>query len=44
MWCCVVQVTQKLEVYGTGESNYFYQLDRFISDIRVLDDKHADKQ
>lgn len=41
---CVLQVTQKLEVYGSGESNYYYQLDRFISDLKVLDDKHADKQ
>jgi len=40
----VVQVHQKLEVYGSGESNYYYQLDRFISDLKVLEDKHAPKE
>uniref|UniRef100_A0A383VUP1 D-xylose 1-dehydrogenase (NADP(+), D-xylono-1,5-lactone-forming) n=2 Tax=Tetradesmus obliquus TaxID=3088 RepID=A0A383VUP1_TETOB len=33
-----------IEVYGSGESNYYYQLTRFISDLRVLEDKQAPKE
>eukprot|EP00878_Enallax_costatus_P016954 GHUV01017797.1.p1 GENE.GHUV01017797.1~~GHUV01017797.1.p1 ORF type:complete len:137 (+),score=39.32 GHUV01017797.1:588-998(+) len=35
---------QKLAIYGSGESNYYYQLQRFISDLQVLEDKHASRQ
>eukprot|EP00775_Hariotina_reticulata_P008090 gene8090-8283_t len=35
---------QKLAVYGSGESNYYYQLQRFITDLKVLDDGAASKQ
>lgn len=42
--CGVLQVRQQMEVYGSGESNYYYQLDRFISDLKVLEDKHASKE
>lgn len=35
---------QQLAVYGSGESNYYYQLQRFITDLKVLDDKQASKQ
>lgn len=38
------EVKQTLEVYGSGESNYYYQLDRFISDLKVLEDKAASKE
>eukprot|EP00879_Flechtneria_rotunda_P025377 GHRR01026964.1.p1 GENE.GHRR01026964.1~~GHRR01026964.1.p1 ORF type:complete len:383 (+),score=104.82 GHRR01026964.1:302-1450(+) len=35
---------QQIRVYGNGESNYYYQLTRFISDLKVLEDKKAPKQ
>lgn len=35
---------QKLAVYGSNESNYYYQLQRFITDLKVLEDKQASKQ
>jgi hypothetical protein len=36
------QVTrQHLNVYGSQESNYYYQLDRFVKDLQVLTDKNA---
>jgi predicted dehydrogenase len=35
---------QKLAVYGSNESNYYYQLRRFITDLQVLEDKQASKQ
>lgn len=38
------QQKRSLAVYGSGESNYFYQLQRFISDLRVLEDKQAPKE
>ena len=41
---CGLQVQQSMEVYGSGESNYFYQLERFITDLRVCEDKAASKE
>lgn len=35
---------QALAVYGNGESNYYYQLQRFISDLKVLEDNKAPKE
>jgi hypothetical protein len=44
-----MQVTQQLSVYSrvrgaAGESNYFHQLERFIGDLKVLEDKGAPKE
>jgi hypothetical protein len=38
------QVQQHMEVYGSGESNYYYQLERFMTDLQVLQDKGASKE
>jgi hypothetical protein len=41
-------VTHRLSIYGSGEcggeSNYFHQLARFVSDLKVLDDRGAPKE
>lgn len=41
---CCMQVKQQLSVYGSGESNYYYQLQRFVADLKVLEDKQAPKE
>jgi len=41
---CLKVKQQKLAVYGNGESNYYYQLQRFINDLKVLEDGEASKQ
>ncbi|KAF8060547.1 D-xylose 1-dehydrogenase NADP(+) 2 [Scenedesmus sp. PABB004] len=38
------EVVTKLAVYGSGESNYYNQLQRFVSDLRVLRDPASPKE